>query len=341
MATRVLLTGGAEFLGAHLADELLAHGHDVRVFENLVVAGPVWRHSGVEFFRGNIRDAAHLRSAFKGVDAVFHFGGMPLPVDAFQGHGLRRFVVGVGKSLYGEGLYRRPDGCWVEGPLRPTSQLDARDWELRGPSGEALEPVPTPEHHRPKPPAVDSMGRYEQERLSLAVARDCGIPAVGLRFFNVYGPGLPLQSPLTGALGVFAARYLRDQPALLHEDGLQRRDFVHVSDAVRLCRLVLEKPDAGGKTFNVGHGSHRTLLEAARRLAEAMGKGHLQPQVTGRFQAGDVRHCFADTSRARQVLGYFPRVALEDGLGDWARSLAAPQTETSHASATRSMGGVC
>ncbi len=341
MATRVLLTGGAEFLGAHLADELLAHGYNVRVFENSGATGPVSTHPGVETFKGNLREAAHLRMAFKGVDAVFHFGGTPLPVEAFQGHCLRRFVVGAGKSLYGEGLYRRPDGCWVEGSIRPTPQLDAQDWELRGPASEPLEPVPTPEHHRPKPPAVNSMGRYEQERLSLAVARACGIPAVGLRFFNVYGPGLPLQSPLTGALGVFATRYLRDQPPLIHEDGLQMRDFVHVSDAVRLCRLVLEKPDAGGKVFNVGHGSRCTLLEAARRLAEAMGKNHIQPQVTGRFQAGDIRHCFADTSRARQVLGYFPRVSLEDGLKDWAQSLEKTLSESSPAPGAGRLGAVC
>ena len=341
MVTRVLLRGGAEFLGAHLADELLAHGFEVRVFENSGAGAPPWGHPGVETFWGNVREAAHWRAALKGVEAVFHFGGSPLPLEAFQGHGLRRFVVGSGKSLYGEGLYRRPDGCWVEGSIRSAQQLDDQHWEMRGPSGEPLEPVPTPEHHRPKPPAVDSMGRYEQERLTLAVARASGIPTVALRFFNVYGAGLPLQSPFTGALGVFAARYLKNQPALISEDGLQRRDFVHVSDAVRLCRLVLEKEEAVGKVFNVGSGSHCTVLEMARRLALAMGKDDLPPQVTGRCQAGDIRHCFADTSRARQVLGYFPRVSLEDGLRELAQSLEESVVEPVHGIPPERARAVC
>lgn len=145
-----------------------------------------------------------------------------------------------------------------------------------------------------------------------------GIPAVALRFFNVYGPRQALSNPYTGVLAIFASRYLNGNPPLIFEDGRQRRDFVSVHDVVRMCMLALTRPEAAGHAFNVGSGQAYTVLEIAERMADVLGKKGLQPQITGRYRMGDIRHCFADISLARTLLGYKPRVTLEEGLRELA-----------------------
>ena len=167
-----------------------------------------------------------------------------------------------------------------------------------------------------------ALSKYDQERLCLIVGEAYGIPTVALRFFNVYGTRQALSNPYTGVLAIFASRLLNGRSPLIFEDGLQRRDFVHVSDVAEACKLALEHPDAPGQVFNVGSGRASSVLEVARAMARATGKSNIAPQLTGNHRVGDVRHCFADISHARRVLGYAPSMTLEDGLGELAQWLS-------------------
>jgi dTDP-L-rhamnose 4-epimerase len=223
-------------------------------------------------------------------------------------------------SLYGEGLYRDGAGRLVCAE-RTREQLVRRRWEPLGGRGEPLEPVPTPETKPPALASIYALSKFDQERMGLLVGEAYGIATTALRFFNVYGTRQALSNPYTGVLAIFAARYLNGRPPLVNEDGGQRRDFVSVRDVARACRLALEVPEAAGQVLNVGSGRSFTVLEVARRLAGAVGREDVEPEVTGRFRVGDIRHCFADIGKARRILGYEPAVAFEDGLVELAEWL--------------------
>jgi dTDP-L-rhamnose 4-epimerase len=161
--------------------------------------------------------------------------------------------------------------------------------------------------------SVYALNKYDQEQLCLMVGQAYGVPAVALRFFNVYGTRQALSNPYTGVLAIFAARYLNDRAPVVFEDGCQKRDFVSVHDVARACALALESEQAPGRVINVGSGEPVTILEVASRLASVLGR-KLEPEITGKYRVGDIRHCFGDISRARALLGYEPQVRLEDGL---------------------------
>jgi dTDP-L-rhamnose 4-epimerase len=154
--------------------------------------------------------------------------------------------------------------------------------------------------------------------MCLMIGRAYSIPAVALRFFNIYGTRQALSNPYTGVLAIFAARFLNGAPPLVNEDGLQQRDFVSIRDVVQACRLALEAPGAAGLAFNVGSGQQYTIRGVAERMASVLGMEHLRPEITGKYRVGDIRHCFPDISLAREVLGYQPRVTLEAGLAELA-----------------------
>ncbi len=348
MGKRILVTGGAGFIGSHLADHLLARGHDVRVLDALSpqvhgpgAVRPSYLAPDVELVVGDVRDRQAVRRALQEVEAVFHLAaavgvgqsmyqierytsvnsiGTAVLLEALIEKPVERLVVASSMSLYGEGLYRAADGSVVAAGERPLAQLARRDWEVRGAGGEALAPVPTPEEKAPSLPSIYALTKYDQERMCLTAGRAYGIPTVALRFFNVYGTRQALSNPYTGVLAIFAARYLNGRPPLVNEDGLQRRDFVAVEDVAQACRLALEVPEAAGQVFNVGSGESFTVREVAAALARVLGKERIAPEVTGKYRMGDIRHCFADISRARRVLGYSPRVAFDEGLqalGAW------------------------
>ncbi|GLC24300.1 NAD-dependent epimerase/dehydratase family protein [Roseisolibacter agri] len=356
MGQHILITGGAGFIGSHLADELLRAGHRVRALDSLLpqvhgAAGeagrrPEYLHADVELQVGDVRDPAAVRRALDGVDAVFHLAaavgvgqsmyeiaqytdvnnmGTAVLLEAIVARGrtapLQRLVVASSMSLYGEGLYRAPDGALVTDVERTREQLVAGDWEPRDAQGRPLEPLPTPETKPPSLASVYALSKYDQERMCLMVGRAYGIPTVALRFFNVFGTRQALSNPYTGVLAIFASRYLNDRAPMVFEDGLQQRDFVSVYDVARACRLALEAPDADGQVFNVGSGRRYSIREIAERMASALGKGYVAPEITGRYRVGDIRHCVADVARARDVLGYAPAVPLEDGLVELAEWL--------------------
>jgi dTDP-L-rhamnose 4-epimerase len=181
-----------------------------------------------------------------------------------------------------------------------------------------LIPVPTPETKSPNLASIYALSKYDQERMCLMVGNAYGIPTVALRFFNVYGTRQALSNPYTGVLAIFAARYLNGNPPVIFEDGNQKRDFVSVHDVARACRLALEKAEAAGCAVNIGSGKAYTVRQVAEAMARTLGKAHLPPEVTGKYRVGDIRHCFADISLAKKVLGYKPRVTLEQGLEELA-----------------------
>ena len=246
-------------------------------------------------------------------------------LQALASRPVRRLVVASSMSLYGEGLYRARDGSLHEGRERPLAQLRDGCWEVRDHAGEVLEPVPTPETKTPSLASIYALSKFDQERMCLMIGRAYGMPTVALRFFNVFGTRQALSNPYTGVLAIFAARLMNDHAPFIFEDGRQRRDFVSVSDVAQACRLALEVPDAAGHAFNIGSGRAFTILEVAETLSGVLGKA-IEPEVCGKYRVGDIRHCFADISLAREVLGYAPRVTLEEGLAelaDWLQDQAA------------------
>jgi dTDP-L-rhamnose 4-epimerase len=347
---RILITGGAGFVGSHLADELLRHGHEVRVLDDLIAQvhedrqRPAYLHADVELVRGDVRDTTIVRRALLGVDAVYHFaarvgvgqsmyqvaeytsantfGTAALLAEVIE-RPVERFVVASSMSLYGEGLYVDHRGAVVTDADRTPEQLKLGHWDPMGPERQPLQPVPTPESKPPRLASVYALSKFDQERLALLVGQAYNIPTVALRFFNIYGTRQALSNPYTGVLAIFAARLLNGRAPLLFEDGQQRRDFVSVHDIVQACRLALEQPaDAvAGRAFNVGSGDSRTVVDVAHLLARTLGVD-VEPEVTGKYRVGDIRHCFADLTLARTVLGYTPRVRLEDGLRELAGWLA-------------------
>ncbi len=234
---------------------------------------------------------------------------------------LQRLVVASSMSIYGEGLYHNIEGRPCNAPERPLEQLRRGDWEVHDERGRPLKPVPTTEDKVPSLASVYALSKFDQEQMSLILGRAYGIPTVALRFFNTYGPNQALSNPYTGVLSNFASRVLNGRPPLIYEDGLQKRDFVSVYDVVRACRLAIETPQAAGRAINISSGVAMTVKEAAERTVEALGRPDLEPQLTGKYRAGDIRHCFADISLAREVLGWEPEVSLEAGLKDLARWL--------------------
>ncbi len=370
MSKRILVTGGAGFIGSHVADELLANRYQVRILDNLSpqvhgpkAGRPAYLNKEVELVLGDVRDSEVLRRALKGVEAVLHLAAMVgvgqsmyevAQYTSVNNQGtanllqvliekpVSRLVVASSMSLYGEGLYRAPNGDLLAGTERGLQQLKARQWEVCNLDGEILTPRPTPESKVPSLASIYALSKYDQERMCLLMGRAYQMPTVALRFFNVYGTRQALSNPYTGVMAIFASRLLNDNPPMIFEDGLQQRDFVSVHDVARACRLALETQEAAGNVFNIGSGCHYTIKELAGRIAAVMGKEEIQPAISGKYRVGDVRHCFADITLARRMLGYEPRVSLQQGLAElvsWLESQVA-EDRVEQASAELSARGL-
>jgi dTDP-L-rhamnose 4-epimerase len=354
MSRRVLITGGAGFIGSHLVDQLVAEGFRVRILDNLhpQVHGsdrqaPGYLDRRAELVVGDVRDPEAVEAALAEVDSVVHLAaavgvgqsmyqireytdvnnlGTAVLLEKLSQRKVSRLVVASSMSVYGEGRYRASGGAVVDEAERSLEQLKDGRWDPLGPNGEALEPVATPEGKAPRLSSVYALSKYDQERLCLLVGRAYGIPTVALRFFNTYGPRQALSNPYTGVLAIFAARLLNRKSPMIFEDGEQRRDFVSVHDVARACRLALDAKEAESSVINVGSGSALSVLEIARRLAVALDRTDCAPQVTRQHRVGDIRHCYADVGLARQLLGFAPEVDLDRGLAElvaWLREQQA------------------
>lgn len=363
MARRVLITGGAGFLGAHVADDLLRHGYVVRAMDALVpqVHGPARERPAyldpeVELFEGDVRDPDAVRDALDGIDAVIHLAarvgagpsmyeladyastntlGTAVLLEALIERPVQRLVVASSACVYGEGLYRDDAERPYERVQRTPAQLARGEWEPTA-GGRPLVAAPTPETKAPDPGSPYAQTKWDQERTSLAIGAAYRIPTVALRLSNVYGPHQATTTAYGGVLAIFALRALDGHAPLVFEDGRQLRDFVHARDAAAACRLALTAGDGG--VFNIGGGEPLALADAAARVARALGE-ELAPEITGQYRTGDIRHCVLDLGRARAVLGYEPAVALADGLADLAHWVADHKAST-RAGALRDLLGL-
>ncbi|MES9523301.1 NAD-dependent epimerase/dehydratase family protein [Streptomyces capoamus] len=327
---RVLVTGGAGFIGSHVVQALTARGHEAVVFD--VRADP----------RADVRDPAAVARAVTGVDAVCHqaamvglgtgFGdaveyvsrndlGTAVLLAAMAGAGVRRLVLAGSMVVYGEGRYACPrDGVVRPGP-RAVADLDAGRFEPRCPvCGAELTAGLVGEDAPADPRNVYATTKLAQEHLSAAWARSTGGSAVSLRYHNVYGPRMPRDTPYAGVASFFRSALARGEAPRVFEDGRQRRDFVHVRDVAAANVVALEAGAApGGLTaYNTGSGEPHTVGEMARALADA--HGGPAPVVTGEYRLGDVRHITADSSRLRSELGWKPEVGFAEGMREFAVS---------------------
>ncbi|MBN6149441.1 NAD-dependent epimerase/dehydratase family protein [Xanthomonas sp. AmX2] len=363
---KVLITGGAGFVGSHLADELLASGYQVRVLDNLCAqvhgegAGrPGYLAEDVELVVGDVCDPAAVRGALDGVDGVFHLAaavgvgqsmyqiehytrtnnlGTAVLLEALVERPVERLLVASSMSIYGEGAYQTPDGRRVFPQERPLRQLRQAQWEPTH-DGVPLTPLPTDEHKPSAPSSVYALSKLDQERLCLITGQAYSIPTTALRFFNIYGTRQALSNPYTGVLAIFASRMLNRKAPVIFEDGEQRRDFVHVSDVAHACRMAYETDATAGRVMNIGSGRSISINQVAERMAHAMGIDDLPPQISGKYRVGDIRHCFADISLAGELMGYRPRVELDDGLEELVAWLLSQQAfdgvEAAHAELAR------
>lgn len=360
----VLVTGGAGFIGSHLVDELVAQGHRVRVLDDLVPqvhgegAAPVYLNPAAEFVRGDVCDKAIVDSALDGIQVVFHQAaevgvgqsmyeiqryvrandlGTAVVLEAILSRQkqIKKLVVASSMSIYGEGAYRCSDCGDVYPQLRPGSQLLERRWEAECPScGKVLQPAPTSETKPLFPTSVYAVTKQDQEQFCLVVGRSYGIPTVALRYFNVYGTRQALSNPYTGVCAIFSARLLNGHSPMIFEDGKQTRDFVHVSDIVQANLLALESDRANYEAINVGTGVSTSVSDVSRLLSAGLGQ-NLEPVIVGKYREGDIRHCVADISKARNLLGYTPHVRLEQGIPEllsWVQAQAA-MDQVDHATA--------
>lgn len=353
MGSRYLVTGGAGFIGRYVCEALLQRGHQVKVLDALVdqVHGKVSPETvpipaGAEFLHGDIRDAEIVRTALQDVDGVFHLAaevgvgqsmyeiarytgandlGTAVLLEAMIDRPVKRLVVASSMSVYGEGLYTTADGRPLEQVRRDSGRVRLALWDPVAGDGEQLTPVPTPEEKRVDLASIYALNKYVQERSCLIFGQAYSVDVVALRLFNVFGPGQALSNPYTGVLANFASRLLHKQSPMIFEDGNQKRDFVHVRDVARAFCLAMETPAAKGEVINIGSGRSYTIADVAGLLARAM-KTNLSPEILGKARSGDIRHCFADISKAASLLSYRPEFPLEETVGevaDWVRKSEA------------------
>jgi dTDP-L-rhamnose 4-epimerase len=337
----ILVTGGAGFIGSHLVDALIERGHRVRILDSLVeqVHGgevPVHLNEAAEFIQADVCDAAAVAAALDGIDVVYHeaaevgvgqsmyeivryvkandLGTAVLLEEMIKRKGqFKKLIVASSMSIYGEGAYKNArTGENVFPQLRSDGQLAAHDWELKI-GDDVLEPIGTTENKPLFPTSVYAVSKQDQEQYSLAVGRSYKIPTVAFRYFNVYGTRQALSNPYTGVCAIFSSRLMNDQAPLVFEDGEQSRDFVHVSDIVQANLLALETDKGDYEAMNVGTGRATSVKEISRLLAKGLGK-NIEPQIVGKYREGDIRHCVSDITKIKELLGYEPKVTLENGL---------------------------
>ncbi|HEY6396918.1 MAG TPA: NAD-dependent epimerase/dehydratase family protein [Solirubrobacteraceae bacterium] len=337
--TRVLITGGAGFIGSHIVESVLEAGLDVRVLDKREA------HSDVEHVNGDLRDPELVRRAVADVELVCHQASkVGLGVDledmpAYVAHNdlgtavllralarehPRRLVVASSMVVYGEGRYRCATHGAVAAQPRAPADLRAGRFDPGCPRcGSTLVPEATCEDAPVDPRNVYAATKLHQEHLASSFARETGVPVTLLRYHNVYGPRMPRHTPYAGVAALFADAFAAGRPARIFEDGAQLRDFVHVRDVARANLLALTATEPALGPVNIGSGTARTVGELAHALRAAAFPRAPEPVVTGEFRLGDVRHVFADSSRAERSLGFRARERFTAGVSELADTILA------------------
>jgi len=355
MKRKILVTGGAGFIGSFMADELLKQGHEVKILDNLEpqvhIGGkaPVYLNKNAEFVKGDVRNRETVKKAIEGVDILFHEAALVgvgqsmydikryvdantlgtanlLDVLVNEKHNIKKMMVASSMSTYGEGSYVCEKCGEVEPKLRPEKQMQENDWEVHCPLCEEIaKPSPTKESKKQEINSIYALTKKDQEDMFMNIGITYGIPSVAFRYFNVYGPRQSLSNPYTGVAAIFMSRIKNNNAPMIFEDGNQSRDFISVHDIVQANILAMEKSSADYEIFNVGTGKQVTIKQVAEVLAKLYGKD-LEPHIVGKFRKGDVRHCFSDITKIKSKLGFSPKVSFEDGMKEliaWAGNIEA------------------
>lgn len=338
----ILVTGGAGFIGSFLVDELVNKNFNVRVFDNLeeqVHHGqiPQYFNKSAELIKGDVRNYESLQQAIEDMDAIFHLaasvgvgqsnyqikkyvdtntGGTANLLDILVNskHKVKKIITISSMTGYGEGNYLCEKCKVVRPALRDEKQLNKKDWHLYCPNcNQIIQPIPTNETALDFPNSIYGFSKKTQQDMAFLIGKLYHLPITALRGFNIYGPRQSLSNPYTGVTAIFISRLKNNQPVVVYEDGLQTRDFVSVHDVVNAFILALEKDQANYQLFNIGSGKGTTILKIAETLSKLLGKSNLI-QVNQDFRKNDIRHCFADITKAKTLLGWKPKITLDKGL---------------------------
>ena len=339
---RILVTGGAGFIGSFMVDELVKKGHFVKIFDNLekqVHLGkiPDYLNKNAEFINNDITNYDALKEAIANTDTIIHLASVVgvgqsmyairkyvhsntlgtailLDILANEEHDVKKLLVASSMSTYGEGSYNCKKCGLIEPKLRSEEQMSKKEWEVKCPNCDSvLKPIPTTEEKKQDINSVYALTKKDQEDMCLLVGKSYGIKTVALRYFNVYGPRQSLSNPYTGVAAIFLSRIKNNNQPIIFEDGLQTRDFVSVHDIVSANLLAMESNAANYEIFNVGTGNQITIKGIAEVLAKLCNKD-IEPDITYNFRRGDVRHCFSDITKIRNKLGFSPKISFEDGM---------------------------
>lgn len=341
MTKKVLVTGGAGFIGSHLVDALVEEGHEVRILDNLDPQVhnkiPDYLNAEAEFLEGDIRNEDAIKKALRGIEVVFHqaaavgVGQSMYQIQDYievntlgtakllesivnSNHNVEKLLIASSMSIYGEGTYVCEDHDKVFPELRTVFQLEAKEWEIKCPEcGKKVKTIPTSEDKPLHPTSIYAISKRDQEEMCLVIGRAYGIPTVALRYFNTYGPRQSLSNPYTGVCAIFSSRIKNDKAPLIFEDGLQLRDFISVHDIVQANLLAMKKPEADYEVFNVGTGSPIKITEIADLLIELYSKD-IKSEIISQYRAGDIRHCYADVSKIISKLGFMPETGFKEGM---------------------------
>ncbi len=341
---KILITGGAGFIGSHTADRLIAQGHQVRLLDNLQTTvhpkgKPDYLHPAAEFIEGDVRDAKAWRAALAGVEAVYHLAAYQDYLTDFSTFfnvnaastallyeilvaeagrlKVKKVIVAASQAVMGEGRYKCPschvsEGTYLYPEIRLESQLASGRWEHRCPQcRQVLQWLPSDETVI-NPCNQYALSKHSQEQIAIQLGRRYDIPSVVMRYSIVQGPRQSFYNAYSGAMRIFALCLFFDRPPTIYEDGLQVRDFINIDDVVDANVMVLENPEADFMVFNVGGGKAWTVRQFYDTMQDRVGK-HLTPKIEGAYRFGDTRHIFSDTSRLER-LGWSPRKGVTDSI---------------------------
>lgn len=356
----VLITGGAGFIGSHLADRLIERGFAVSIIDKLVpqvhqkhvkylVDWPDYLNPKVRKIKADILKPNVFANALEGVTHLVHLaasvgvgqsmlciidytrnntlGAAVILETLLKGkHTIERMVVASSMSVYGEGAYfSEKKGCVVNPPIREIEQLKNKVWDLFD-ENERLRPISTEENKMPMPASIYAINKRDHEEMFLVMGRTLCIPTFALRIFNTYGSRQNLSNPYTGVAANFISRLLNNLPPILFEDGEQIRDFVHVSDVSSAIATILESDQKLWDVFNIGSGAHMTIRGIASLLGELLHK-KIAPECLYSHRVGDIRHCFADITKLEKTFGFKPKVSIEEGMAElieWVKKSPKP-----------------
>lgn len=349
---KILVTGGAGFIGSHLVDKLISQGYKVKILDNLIdqvhqgkiptYLEQLLRNKNIEFIKGDVTKKEDLEKALKDIDAIYHEAAVVgvgqsmyeiehyvynnttgtarlLNYLANNKHQVKRILVASSMSSYGEGLYTCNTCGLLRPPLRSDEQMSKRKWEVLCLNcGSVLKPVGITEDQHFHCNSIYAVTKQSQEDMVMIFGQAYGIPATAFRYFNVYGPRQSLSNPYTGVAAIFLSRIKNNNPPVVYEDGLQSRDFISVYDVADANVFALENEKAFGKIFNLGSGRAIPIKNIALILADLLRK-NIKPNITQEFRSGDVRHCISDISLIKSTLGWTPKVDFEKGMEDLIR----------------------